>query len=414
MRSLIAGIEATAGGRLEQVLRRRGHAVTMSAGLESALETHEREPYVLILIDLRAGPAVLELCRRVRAAAHGSRPIVVALVSRTSPGLLEGAIDAGVDDFMPWLPDDALLEMRVRLYERIAADRERQAKAEREQRHSQEWFLQVFRASPAAMTISTVAEGRFMEVSDAFLALSGYRRQEIIGKSSLELRLWANPEDRPRALQAARAGVLHSFETQLRRHSGEVRETLVALHMRDLVGQPCLLALYYDVTERKRLEDQLRQSQKMEAIGRLAGGVAHDFNNILTAIMGYCELLLLGLEPGTQLARSAEQIERSAERATTLVRQLLALGRKQVVQPVVLDLNAVIASLGGMLQRLIGEDIALHITLAPSPGRIRADRGQIEQVLLNLVVNARDAMPKGGQLHIETAEARLDDQQLLA
>jgi len=172
--------------------------------------------------------------------------------------------------------------------------------------------------------------------------------------------------------------------------------------------------IYSDVTERKRLEDQLRQSQKMEAIGRLAGGVAHDFNNILTAIMGYCELLLLGLEPGTQLARSAEQIERSAERATTLVRQLLALGRKQVVQPVVLDLNAVIASLGGMLQRLIGEDIALHITLAPSPGRIRADRGQIEQVLLNLVVNARDAMPKGGQLHIETAEARLDDQQLLA
>ncbi len=165
-----------------------------------------------------------------------------------------------------------------------------------------------------------------------------------------------------------------------------------------------------DITEHKRLEEQLRQAVKMEAVGRLAGGVAHDFNNLLTAIMGYCAMLMQQLpEEGAHVQKLA-QINLASERAAALTQQLLAFSRKQVLRMRVVDLNGVISDIGEMLRRLIGEHIDLVTFLDPELPRVRADHGQIEQIIMNLAVNARDAMPHGGRLTLETAYVTLDEE----
>ncbi len=163
-----------------------------------------------------------------------------------------------------------------------------------------------------------------------------------------------------------------------------------------------------DITERKELEDQLRQSQRLESVGRLAGGIAHDFNNMLTAITGYAELILERLPPSEPMREEAMEIKRAADQATLLTYQLLAFSRKQILRPKTLNLNDVVADVSRMLQRLIGEDIMVETRLAPDLGAVSADPGQIAQVIINLSVNARDAMPQGGVLTIETANAELD------
>jgi two-component system cell cycle sensor histidine kinase/response regulator CckA len=207
-----------------------------------------------------------------------------------------------------------------------------------------------------------------------------------------------------------RTGLFHSQEDFLLRHRKEGVWIPVNLTVTRLHARPATLGLITvrDISEHKRLEEQLRQAQKLEAIGRLAGGVAHDFNNLLTVITGYSSLLSLELAPDDPNQNSVEMIRATAERAAGLTRQLLAFGRKQVLRPVILDLNAVIKDVEPMLRRLIGEDVRLVTALEPILGRITADRSQIEQVLVNLVVNARDAMPEGGCLSIETNNETLD------
>jgi signal transduction histidine kinase/ActR/RegA family two-component response regulator len=169
---------------------------------------------------------------------------------------------------------------------------------------------------------------------------------------------------------------------------------------------------FEDITERKSLEAQLRQSQKMEAVGRLAGGIAHDFNNAIGVIVGYSALMKEGLAPDNKLVRYADEVSKAGHRAASLTRQLLAFSRKQVIQPTVIDLNSTLREMEKMLHRLIGEDIQLTIVLAPDLGRVKADAGQLDQILMNLAVNARDAMPQGGKLIIETSNAELDESNL--
>lgn len=168
--------------------------------------------------------------------------------------------------------------------------------------------------------------------------------------------------------------------------------------------------IYEDITEHEKLEAQLRQAQKMEAIGRLAGGVAHDFNNLLTAIIGNADLTLMSLDKDSPLLENIEEIKKAGHRAASLTRQLLTFSRKQVLQPKVLNFNEVIIGLNKMLVRLIGEDVELETFMEPDLGLIKADPGQIEQVLLNLAVNSRDAMPQGGKLTIETTNVDLDEE----
>jgi hypothetical protein len=168
-----------------------------------------------------------------------------------------------------------------------------------------------------------------------------------------------------------------------------------------------MIGAMMDITQRLELEEELRQSQKMEAVGRLAGGVAHDFNNLLTIITGRTYLLLGRLKADDPARRSVELIQKTADRAAALTRQLLAFSRKQVLQKKILDLNTTVADVSTMLRRLIGEDVDLLLTLGPGAGRVNADRAQLEQALMNLAVNARDAMPNGGTLGVETDHVRL-------
>jgi len=182
----------------------------------------------------------------------------------------------------------------------------------------------------------------------------------------------------------------------------------------ELRGKPSLLlGLFRDVTVQKRLEEQLRQSQKMDAIGQLAGGVAHDFNNILTIIHGHASLLLAGSTLTGSSARSAQQIGQAAERAAGLTRQLLTFSRRQVMQPRRLDMNEVVSNMTKMLSRILGEDISLQLNYFPQPALIEADAGMMEQVLLNLAVNSRDAMPKGGQLSIRISVVEVDGRHVI-
>jgi two-component system cell cycle sensor histidine kinase/response regulator CckA len=200
-------------------------------------------------------------------------------------------------------------------------------------------------------------------------------------------------------------------EVELFRKDGSTVWTEIkAAFLRDAQGRPTgILGITRDVSQRRKLEDQLRQSQKMEVVGQLAGGVAHDFNNLLTAILGYCELLLGGLPVEDPAHQDVAEIKKAGERAALLTRQLLAFSRRQVLQPKSLNLNRVVENLGKMLHRLLGEDIELSIVAEPSLWRVMADPGQLGQVILNLAVNARDAMPRGGRLVLKTANVDLDE-----
>jgi len=255
-------------------------------------------------------------------------------------------------------------------------------------------------------------EGVIVAVNDAFCRLVGMEAQDL--ESQPFTMIYAAEEDREKMLErhreAFQARNTHRKpERQYVLHNGkalmlEIIDSFIQLH-----GRPVLmLSLFRDVTTQRQLEEQLRQSQKMEAIGQLAGGVAHDFNNILTVIQGHASLLLaanLGESPG----KSAEQIVQAAERAAGLTRQLLTFSRRQLIQPKQLDVNKVVGNMTNMLGRLLGEDVTLQLNYCQSPPMVEADAGMLEQVLLNLAVNARDAMSKGGQLAIRIAITDVDE-----
>lgn len=292
----------------------------------------------------------------------------------------------------------------------IFRDITQRKKAEEAMHASEERFSKAFRASPVPMSIVTYKEGRYIDVNESFLSNSGYTSEEIIGRTTTDIGIYADPEERSRLRQIIeQQGGVRNVEVHRRVKGGEVRIALTSSELITLDGEQCILTTTNDITEHKRLEEQLLQSQKMEAVGRLAGGIAHDFNNLLTAIIGYSQIILSGLDEGDPVRDQIGEIEKAGKRAAALTSQLLAFSRKQILQPKVLNLNAVIADIDKMLQRLIGEDIEMRINLDAAIGRVKADPGQIEQIIVNLAVNARDAMPRGGKLTIETQNVYLDE-----
>ncbi len=254
-------------------------------------------------------------------------------------------------------------------------------------------------------------EGTISSLNPAFETITGWRREAWVGQPFERL---VHPEDLPLALEllgrVVRGELRPASQFRVRTAKSDYRvgefSATPQLHEGRLVG---ILGIGRDVTERVQLEQQLRQAQKMEAVGRLAGGIAHDFNNILTAITGYADLLLEDLGATDPRRQDADEIHKAADRAAGLTRQLLAFSRQQVLQPTVLEVNKLVSDLEKMLRRLLGEDVALTTQLAPTTGRVKADPGQLEQVIMNLAVNARDAMPNGGKLTLETGNVDLDE-----
>jgi len=277
-------------------------------------------------------------------------------------------------------------------------------------RKSEERFSKAFRNNPLAITISTEADGRYLDANDAFLKLLGYKREDLIGHTAAELRFWSEPLDRTELLrQLKEEEQAAKHHARYRTAEGEIREAEVWAESIELDGQPCVLWIISDVTKFRQLEAQFRQAQKMEAVGRLAAGISHDFNNILSIILGYSDLSLGLIAPENPVNRYLSETKKAAERASSLTQQLLAFSRKQVVFPKILDLNDVVHNAITMFLRLVGEDIEIEFRPTAPLGSIKVDPGQIEQVLMNLVVNARDAMPTGGRIIIETAHAELDE-----
>jgi nitrogen fixation negative regulator NifL len=277
---------------------------------------------------------------------------------------------------------------------------------------AEEKYRTIFEDAVVGIYQST-PEGRFLSVNRAVAELCGYESPEqmIAEIKDIGHQSYVDPSSREEFKQIlARDGVVRNFEYQAYRKDGSKVWFLEnGRVVRNAQGEVRYFeGTMQDITERKQLEEQFHQAQKMEAVGRLAGGVAHDFNNALGVILGYSELLQLSLPAETTAHRYAEQIAKAGQKASALPRQLLAFSRKQTIQPTLLDLNSVVADVDKMLRSLIGEDIALTVTRDPKLKSVKADRGQIEQILMNLAVNARDAMPKGGKLIIETANAELD------
>ena len=407
---------------------------------------------------------------------------------------------------------------------------------EEELRQSNQKYIRMIQSSPDAITLRTLPERRYLEVNEGFCRMTGYTAEEAIGKTSAELQVWADPEQRGATLQRVlREGEVHEEEFRFRTKSGEIRFGQLAAVKVTVGNQQCMLSVSRDITERKRAEEELRrseanfrslvhdapfgilkvtpegrilqanpallnmlgyeseeqlchlnmerdvyhdpkqrqrlleehsqkedfhnvevqwkrkdgkiitallngrrvaspdhgqtyfeefaeditqrrilerqlfQSQKMEAIGRLAGGIAHDFNNLLGVILGHTEILEEAAGKDRRLQRSVEAIQSATQRATALTTQLLAFSRKQMVQPKILDINVAVREIEKLLLRVIGEDIELVIRVQSGPTTIQIDPGQLDQILMNLVVNARDAMPSGGKLILETSSVALDD-----
>jgi len=276
-------------------------------------------------------------------------------------------------------------------------------------RETETRFRSLFNESRDAIYIRT-KEGKFLDFNSSMSDLFGYSREEMLDMNVSDM--YANESDQERFLELIeKTGFVKNFEVKLRRKDGREIDCLVAVSaLRDKEGNISgYHGIIHDITERKKLEQQLMQAQKMEAVGRLAGGIAHDFNNILTAIIGYAHLLKLELNKDDPLLSYAGEIISSSERAANLTRALLTFSRRQVMSPKPLNINDVVQGMKSLLTRLIGEDVDLSIRLTEEDLTVMADITQMEQVLMNLVTNSRDAMPRGGSVVISTQRIRLDD-----
>jgi PAS domain S-box-containing protein len=292
------------------------------------------------------------------------------------------------------------------IYQQVQIYRIRHQLVEREE------LFRLISENAADMIAVVDSSGRRLYNSPAYARILGYSNEELASTSFFEQ---VHPDDRQVAEQAAKEATSGSegrtVQYRMRHKDGSwhVIESGASAILNAQKQVEKLVIVNRDVSERRQLEEKFRQAQKMEAVGRLSGGVAHDFNNLLGVIIGYAEFLQEGLDPENTLRSSVDEILKAGKRAASLTRQLLAFSRQQVLDPKVLELNAVVSDMEKMLRRLIGEDIELSTVLGQDLGRLKADQGQLEQVVMNLVVNARDAMPQGGKLVIDTQNMIMDE-----
>ncbi len=290
----------------------------------------------------------------------------------------------------------------LRLLTEIVASAVRRHRTEIALRESEAKFWIAFRDHPDAMLITDLETDEILECNEQWLKEAGRsKREQVMGHRPWDFEFEVPQEHRDAIRRVIQdSGRMSAIEIPVRSRSGDTRTYLVSATRVEISGRPCALANIHDLTERKRLEQQLLHSQKMEAVGRLAGGVAHDYNNMLTVISGYGESLRDHLDG--ELAKDAEEILRAARRSAELTRQLLGFSRRQILQTEVIAPNDLIADIETLLRPLIGESIRLRLDLESGVDGVQCDRGQLEQAIVNLVVNARDAMPDGGPITLRT------------
>jgi two-component system cell cycle sensor histidine kinase/response regulator CckA len=374
---------------------------------EEALLRLSQTPYDLLLCEYKSGDgAALSLLQELRQI-HPSAPVIF-LSDPIDEAALDTALKAGAGDFARTRSVDRPGATGTIRY---AIDEYRK---ERQHQKTEDTLRKLWRAveQSADLVMITNREGVIEYVNPAFEALTGYSPGELMGQTPRVLKSdLQTPELYKELWQTVLSGNVFRCTMVNRKKNGDVfvaEKTITPL--RD--GEARIthfISNDRDITDRRRMENQIQQAQKMDAVGRLAGGVAHDFNNLLMVISSYAELMLDSLAPQHPLRRNVDEIQKASRRAADLTRQLLAFGRKQMQTLQLLDLNLIIEDINKMLPRLIGEDIELVFVPGDKLGRVKADPVQIEQILINLVANARDAMPKGGRLVIETASVQLDD-----
>jgi two-component system cell cycle sensor histidine kinase/response regulator CckA len=408
LRLLLIEDSADDAALVVRTLRRGGYDLTYTRveSAETMRDALAREPWDLVISDYSmpqfSGPAALQLLHE----AGIDLPFII--VSGTiGEDTAVAAMKAGAHDFL-------MKSNLTRLSPAVAREL-REALERRERRRTEARLAGVLDATAEAI-IAVDEDQRIVLFNRSAERIFGYTAAEAYGQSLGMLLPSHFVEAHQQHLRAFAADPNPEYgaserhgEFVGRRKDGAVFPIEASIAKLSQEGQTTLTIFLQDVSARRSLEEQFHQSQKMEAVGRLAGGIAHDFNNLLTAITGYAELLLSDLEPSNPHRCDVVEIKNAAGRAAALTRQLLAFSRKQLLAPQVLDLNRVVVSMDKLLQRLIGEDVDLITRLGPALGSVKADPGQIEQVILNLAVNARDAMPQGGKLTIETANADIDE-----
>lgn len=371
----------------------------------SDAEKHLAERSVdILLLDLGLPDAQgLEAVRRAHSAAP--RLPLVVLTGMDDEALAVQTLQEGAQDYLIKGQIDTrglLRAMRYAIERKIA---------ELAQSQSEESYRVLFDGNPNPMWVFEVDSKAILAVNSAAVRHYGYSREEFLKMNGNDLQ---PPEEVDRFL--AQFAVVASRSRPLggggvfkhRKKSGEVIDVEVAGSLIIFQGRSAMLGMASDVTERNSLQAQLLQPQKMESLGRLAGGVAHDLNNLMGVVLGYGDLTLDKLDRTSPLRLNVERMQNAAGRAVSIVRQLLAFSRKQIQQPRMLSLNVIVKEMEELLHRLIGEDVELLLETEPELGTVKADVGQIEQVIMNLALNARDAMPGGGQLTISTANIELD------
>jgi PAS domain S-box-containing protein len=312
--------------------------------------------------------------------------------------------------FREAIQDPRFVESVLQVFSHLAASEIVRSRVEADLQRAQECFSKAFQSNPAGCAIARLEDGLFVDANEVFLGMTGYERSEVIGTSAFALHIWNDPEERSRLMKnLIENGRVREEPVRLKSKTGRLLDVRFSAEVIQLQGVPCLLGLARDVTEQNALEEEYRQAQKMEAMGRMAGGVAHDFNNLVGVIIVYSELLLKSAALDPVMHKRAEAIHQAAQRAASLTTQLLAFSRKQALDFRIVNLNRIVSETEGMLRRLIREDVSLEVIRCSELGYVKADSGQIAQVIMNLAINARDAMPAGGTLVIETANQEIPE-----
>lgn len=285
----------------------------------------------------------------------------------------------------------------------IKSDITKRKEMERELYHSKKRFELIFNSNPAGMAIVSLRDFRFIEVNNNFLEITKLSREQVVGTVADELLIFEKQQDwEELKRKLITTDSIGNFEIAIRSRDNKVRTVLVSTETITLGLEECAIIIFNDITERKALEEQLRHSNKLETLGALAGGVAHDFNNMLTVIEGHVSMVLMNSNLPPAVQNSLKEVHDAAERAANLTKQILTFGRKQKFEPAPVNVNEVVTNLVKILRRIVGENIKIETALQPNIPSVLGDVGMIEQVLINLIVNARDAMPKGGTVTIST------------